>query len=97
MPENEKEPKSCHNCGVEAIDECVGEKRHLPFDETLPPCVYCVRNASKRDAPVRMDFYDEIWTLDTDRSPILEDPDPRERKFLKTLHAIVNGGEKVAV
>jgi hypothetical protein len=96
MPENEKEPKSCHLCGVEAIDECVSEKKHIPFDETLAPCLYCVRNVSKRDANVRADFYDEEWTLDVDRSPILEDPDPQEQKLLRTLHAIVNGGEKIA-
>jgi hypothetical protein len=97
MPEKKKEVQSCHLCGVEAIDECEMHEGHIPFDETLPPCVYCVRNASKRDAPVRMDFYDKMWTLESDRTPILEDPDPQEQKLLKTLHAIVNGGEKVAV
>jgi hypothetical protein len=95
LPEKQEAVKSCHDCGVEAIDECVSENKHIPFDETLPPCVCCVRNTAERDANVRADFYDEIWTLDVDRSPILEDPDLQGQKLLKTLHAIMNGGEKL--
>jgi hypothetical protein len=93
LTEKRKEPKSCHDCGLEAIDECESEKQHIPFDENLAPCLYCVRNVTERDAPVRADFYNEQWTLDVDRSPILEDPDPTEQKLLRTLHIIVNGGD----
>jgi hypothetical protein len=90
MPKTQKEPKSCHDCGCEAIDNCESEKKHIPFDETLPPCLYCTRNVTERDGNVRADFYDETWTLDSDRSPIIEDPDPTEQKLLRTLHILVN-------
>ena len=97
MPKTQKQDKSCHDCGCEAIDNCESENKHLPFDETLPPCLYCVRNVTERTANVRADFYNSMWTLDVDRSPILEDATPQEQKLLKTLHIIMNGGEKVAV
>jgi hypothetical protein len=85
-PEKLKEVKTCHDCGLEAFDECESEKRHIPADENLAPCKFCSRN------PVKVgwyDFYEEQWTLDTARNPILEDPDPHAVTLLKTLHQIL--------
>jgi hypothetical protein len=101
MPEIRREVKSCHRCGVEAIDNCVAENKHIPFSETLPPCKFCVRNKNRPKVSVIADFYDKMWTLDTDRTPIIEDPDVKERSLLKILHAMTTGerfygGEQLA-
>lgn len=86
MPKNQKEAKSCHDCGLEAFDDCETSKRHIPADETMAPCKFCSRN------PVAVgwyDFYDEQWTLDTEGNPIIEDPTPHAVTLLKILHKIV--------
>jgi len=93
MPKNRKEAKNCHDCGLEAIDECESGKGHIPADETLLPCVYCVRNLTERETPMRFDFWDEQWTRLADRTPIIENPDPVEQNLLRTLHNFVNGGK----
>jgi hypothetical protein len=36
------------------------------------------------------DFYDEMWILESDRTPTIEDADPQEQSLLKLLHGIVN-------
>ena len=102
MPETQKEAKTCHQCGVEAIDECQSENKHMPFDENLAPCKFCVRNHNRPKVSVIADFYDEMWTLDVDRTPIIEDvTSPHQQSILKILHAITTGerfygGEKFA-
>jgi hypothetical protein len=98
MPETEKEPQSCHMCGLESFTDCEDEDRqiHIPDAENLPPCKFCVRNKySPRYAKKaeRLDFFSETWTRYEDRSPIIEDPDPHEQNLLKCLHALI-GGEK---
>jgi hypothetical protein len=97
MPKIKKEPKTCHDCGLEAIDECEMHEGHVPYNEILPPCVFCTRNTSERNIQVRTDFYREQWTLDAYRSPILEDATPQDVRLLKLLHILINGGERVAV
>ena len=96
MPEKKKEVKSCHDCGLEAIDDCETEKRHIPYDETLPPCRFCVRNSAKPLRAVTTDFYDEMWILESDKTPIIEDPDPHERELLRYLHEIDEIGSLIA-
>ena len=93
MPENRKEAKSCHQCGFEAIDYCEMRKGHIPADENLAPCRFCTRNRNRPKVNVIADFYSETWTLDTEKTPIIEDPDQHERELLKILHAFMNGGE----
>jgi hypothetical protein len=86
MPKNEKELRSCHDCGLEAFDDCETSKSHVPADETMAPCKFCSRN------PKRVgwyDFYEEQWTLDVKGNAIIEDPDPHAVTLLKTLHQIL--------
>jgi hypothetical protein len=92
LRENEKEAKSCHQCGLEAIDDCETENKHIPFSETLPPCRFCVRNRKRPKVSMIADFWDEMWTLDTDKTPIIEDSDPHDQNLLKLLHDIIGGG-----
>jgi hypothetical protein len=92
MPEKRKYPKSCHECGVEAIDACETRGEHLPFDENLAPCRFCARNRKKpKDVNIVADFHSETWTLDAEKTPMIEDPDPHEQQLLKILHAIITG------
>lgn len=104
MPENKKELKNCHECGLEAIDDCETRNIHIPADENSAPCCYCVRNLERHKlkkvwgAPrVRgrrysePDFFDEQWTRDAQKKPIIEDtPTPRERTLLQCLHGLTN-------
>lgn len=55
-PEN----KSCHGCGLEAIDDCIASKgkKHIPALDSLFPCSQCVRN------PTIKDRWDERWIYD---------------------------------
>jgi hypothetical protein len=95
LAEKQKELKTCHQCGLEAIDDCVTENKHIPFDENLAPCKFCTRNPTPPKSTVVADFYDEMWTLDTDKTPIIEDADdPHERLLLKMLHDLTEGGGK---
>jgi hypothetical protein len=86
LAEKQKELKSCHQCGLEAIDDCESWNKHIPYGENLAPCKFCVRNCQRIKIPWVMDFYDKMWTLDTDRTPIIEDPDRHERNLLLLLH-----------
>jgi hypothetical protein len=88
MPRNQKELRNCHECGLEAFDECESQNKHVPADETLAPCKFCSRNPA---AVGWYDFYEEQWTLDTVGNPIIEDPDPHAVTLLKTLHGIIQG------
>jgi hypothetical protein len=99
MPEKRKEVKTRHDCGLEALDDCESDFRHIPSDETLPPCKYCLRNTNPaKNSKMLGDFWDEMWILESDKTPTIENPDPIEQSLLKLLHGIVNaqGGEKVA-
>jgi hypothetical protein len=94
LPETRKEAKTCRDCGLEAIDDCESQNIHIPDDENSAPCKFCTRNRYNRSKVVA-DFYDEVWTRDSDRAPIIEDADePHERLLLRILHGITEGGEK---
>jgi len=99
LAKKRKEARTCHDCGLEAIDDCEGEKRHIPSDETLLPCSCCVRNPEKHRLKTlwRADFYSETWTRESDKTPVIEDPNPHECELLRTLHLIINeeGQKKV--
>jgi len=79
----EKEPKTCHDCGLEAIDECESGKGHIPFDEHRAPCKFCERNYGTED--IMTDFYSENWTLDDKGKPMFDDPTMRDRALLRLL------------
>jgi hypothetical protein len=91
MPEKRKEAKTCHACGLESLDDCETDFRHIPSDENLAPCKYCVRNPKpSKDAKMCTDFHDEMWILESDKTPTIEDADPIQQVLLKLLHGIVN-------
>lgn len=97
MPERRNRRKSCHQCGLEAIDLCESENKHIPSRENLAPCLFCVRNYAKRDAQARIDFHDEMWTVDVDGTPIFDDLTPHAERLLRTLHELTTlGGEQLA-
>lgn len=90
MPKNEKEARTCHDCGLEALEECEANFGHFPADETLLPCSCCVRNPKKQKTLWRADFWDKQWMRDSEKTPILEGPTtPHEKTLLETLHLIV--------
>jgi|GEM_PF-5141256 len=96
MPENRKEPKNCHECGLEAIDDCETRNVHIPADENSGPCLYCVRNPERHKLKTlwRADFFDEQWTRDAQKNPIIEDTTtPHERFLLRCLHGLMRGEE----
>lgn len=99
MPEKRKEPRTCHDCGLEDLDSCEDQKpkKHLPDNENLAPCVYCVRNPKKCEELFVADFYCEMWTRSGDKeyTPIIEDPDPDEQELLRVLHLIINEAQPV--
>lgn len=96
MPENRKEAKSCHDCGLESLGDCENRNKHIPVDENSPPCKFCTRNRKKPEGVSLFisDFYSEAWTLsegsDSHWSPLIEDPDPQEQALLKLLQGVVN-------
>jgi hypothetical protein len=93
MPEKRKETRNCHDCGLEAFDSCEESLEHIPFDESLPPCKYCLRNPNPaKDAKMLTDFWDEMWFLESDKSPALEDPNKAQRILLELLHGVVQAG-----
>jgi hypothetical protein len=96
LAEKQKELKTCHQCGLEAIDDCVTENKHISYSENLAPCKFCVRNPNRPMWNQVSDFWDKMWTLDTDRTPIIEDPDRHERNLLLALHKI-RGIEAVVI
>jgi hypothetical protein len=61
-------------------------KGHIPADENLVPCCYCLRNTNKAKVAAIADFYDEQWCRDANKNPILEDPDPDQQKLVRFLH-----------
>jgi hypothetical protein len=86
----EKEPKTCHQCELEAIDDCQTENKHIPDDENLLPCVCCVRNyLNHKPTNWRADFYAQTWYSEADKSAAIDDPDPHEKTLLETLHLII--------
>jgi hypothetical protein len=91
---NEKEPKTCHECGLEDYDACEDTKpsTHMPDNENLAPCKYCVRNPKRPQQRWLADFHCEMWTRsgDAEYTPEISDPDPNERALLRTLHFFIN-------
>ena len=49
------EHKTCHGCGLEAIDDCIASKgkKQMPALASINPCAECIRN------PVIKDHWDE--------------------------------------
>lgn len=96
MPENRKEPKSCHDCGLENLGDCENRDKHIPIDENSPPCKFCSRNQILHElqSNVATDFFSEAWTLsegaDGHWSPLIEDANPLERVLLRRLHTLMN-------
>ena len=92
MSKKEKEPKTCHECGLENWDACedTTPSTHVPDNENFAPCVYCVRNPKSHKQRWIADFFSEMWTRDSDHTPIIENPDSDECALLRTLHLIVN-------
>ena len=84
-PYKEKPKLTCHDCGLEAIDECEGyaKPQHTPSIPDKLPCRYCERNPEV-DEEV-LDFYSETWTLDSDKTPFIEDPNKHERLLLEVV------------
>lgn len=95
MPENKNKNKNCHNCGLEALDDCIMRHVHIADDETLLPCSCCIRNLQKQKTLWRADFYSETWHREADHTPSISDPDPHERELLRTLHLIINESQGV--
>lgn len=97
MPEKLKAVKNCHLCGLEAIDNCQTQNKHIPDDETLTPCVFCVRNPLTKLTKWRLDAYSQVWYREADKNPRIDDPDPHERSILTLLNLITNEvSEKLA-
>jgi hypothetical protein len=90
--------KTCHDCGLEAIDPCETGKGHIPDDENLAPCVYCTRNyLDHTPTNWRADFHDPNWIRKSDRSPTIQDLIPHSCGLLQTLRLIQNEeSEKLA-
>jgi hypothetical protein len=65
------EKSTCHNCGLESVDDCVQEK-HIPADPTKFPCIGCVRNPERNTQLISRDFWNECWTLDEKNLPFIE-------------------------
>jgi hypothetical protein len=91
MPENRKEARNCHLCGLESLGDCEERSAHRPVDEKSPPCKFCSRNQYSRGKIVA-DFYSENWVLsfglDKHYSASIEDPqNSHERLLLTFLHA----------
>jgi len=74
---------SCRECGLSNADN---EKK--PADAKMVPCRFCKRNP-KAEARIT-DFHSETWTLLSDNTPTIEDPDPHEQALLRVLHDVVN-------
>jgi hypothetical protein len=55
-----------------------------------------VRNHNRPEANIITDFHSETWTLDSDKSPIIEHPDPHEPRLLNLLQHFISGGTKFA-
>jgi hypothetical protein len=91
MLRKRKEAKTCHECGLEALEECESNFGHMPSDESLLPCSCCTRNPKLISLLTswRSDFFSEQWTRDSDRTAIIETPTPHEVDLLRTLHLIV--------
>jgi len=88
MPKNRKEAKNCHDCGLEALDECESGFGHIPSDEAQLPCSVCLRNPKKKVGHFREDFHSEQWTVESNGTAIFEDPTPHEMELLKSLRLI---------
>lgn len=88
MPKNQKEAKSCHDCGLEDINACENSK-HRSSRPLEVPCRFCLRNPESIGSYDFYDFYDEQWTLNARRDPIIEDPTPHGVELLKTMRQII--------
>ena len=94
MPKKEKETRTCHECGLEDWNACedTTPSRHLPDNENLAPCRFCLRNPKRPQNRWTVNLYCETWTRsgDKDFTAEISDPDPHEQALLRTLHLIVN-------
>ena len=78
----EKLKLTCHNCGLEDIVAC-DEGKHQSVTPDKLPCAYCERNPEVNEEV--LDFYSETWTLDSDKTPFIEDPNKHERLLLEVV------------
>jgi hypothetical protein len=79
--------KTCHDCGVEAFDQCENDGQHIPYDEEKAPCKFCERNL--KSERIASDFYSQNWILDANKKPTFDDMGKREECLLELLeHAI---------
>jgi hypothetical protein len=78
-------PKTCCECGLEAID---AKRKRMPSTPDKAPCLYCERNPQVREEV--FDFYSETWVLeqltDGSFSPTIEDPDKHEQLLLNVVN-----------
>jgi hypothetical protein len=94
MPKKSFKERTCHDCGLEAIDLCEESRKHFPAEEFKLPCNCCVRNPLKMKTLWRADFYHEQWRLDANKNPCFDDADidPRAHELLRTMHLIMLEG-----
>jgi len=79
---------TCHDCGLESVDDCV-QGKHIPADPTKFPCDYCLRNPevkrrreiAKKVGKIKLiklfvredrDRWNECWTLNENNLPFIE-------------------------
>jgi len=84
----DKPKLSCHNCGLEAVDDCETEGKHIPATPDKPPCRFCERNR-EADGEV-FDFHSETWVLEQVSygmfEATIEDPNKHEQLLLNVAH-----------
>jgi hypothetical protein len=79
----QKQPKTCHNCGLEAIDDCDNNGQHIPSDGERAPCKFCERNLTSET--IASDFWNENWILDANGNAKFDDIGKVEEALLDLL------------
>ena len=93
-----RKKQTCHDCGAEAIDECMGYtkgkrmgmtiyhpafRQHIPAYPTQLPCRICLRN---KETVGWYDMFSENWTFtmlgEGKVEPLIEDPTKPELRML---------------
>jgi hypothetical protein len=77
-------PKTCRECGLEAID---AKSKRMPSTPAKAPCLYCERNPQVSEEV--FDFYSESWVLmqltNGSFEATIEDPDKNEQMLLNIV------------
>jgi len=74
--------KTCHNCGLENIEECEAFSMHKPLIPLKLPCRICQRN------PVTCGWYDMFsvkWDFDENGDPAIREPTKPEQRILDVI------------